>query len=79
VCRFEGRNPQRAVEICRERTPGLLARLEVPPGTENALWSLYQMELLFRYDEARLAGVLEHQSRIHTGILQMFDRDLEAR
>ena len=78
VCRFEGRNPQRAVEICRERTPGLLARLEVPPGTESALWSLYQMELLFRYDEARLAGVLGPPSRIHTGILQMFDRDLEA-
>ena len=77
VCRFEGRNPQRAVEICRERTPGLLSRLEVDPATESALWSLYRMELLFRYDEARLAGVLEHQSRIHTGILQMFDRDME--
>jgi hypothetical protein len=79
VCRFEGRNPTQAVEICRERTPGLLARLDVSPGTESALWSLYRMELLFRYDEARLAGVLGHQSRIHTGIVQMFDRDIEAR
>lgn len=78
VCRFEGRNPDRSVEICRERTPGLLPLLDVPRNAEDALWSLYRMELLFRYDEARLAGVLEQRSRIHSGILEMFARDMEA-
>lgn len=78
VCRFEGRKPARSVEICRERTPGLLSLLDVPAGSESALWSVYRMELLFRYDEARLAGVLGQRSRIHTGILEMFEREMEA-
>ena len=78
VCRFEGRNPERAVEICRKRSPGLLPLLDVPLRSEEALWSLYRMELLFRYDEARLAGVLERPSRIHAGILEMFATDMEA-
>jgi hypothetical protein len=78
TCRFEGRNPARSVEICRERTPGLLPLLDVPMGSENALWSVYQMELLFRYEEAGLAGVLERRSRIHQGILEMFESEMEA-
>jgi hypothetical protein len=78
VCRFQGRNPERAVEICRERTPRLLASLGVPTGAESALWSVYRLELLFRYDEARLAGVLGKQSRIHSGLVEMFEREMEA-
>jgi Phosphotransferase enzyme family len=78
VCRFEGRNPDRAVEICRERTPRLLASLGVPAAAEHALWSVYRLELLFRYDEARLAGVLTKPSRIHSGILEIFEREMEA-
>ena len=78
VCRFQGRNPDQSVEICSERTPSLLPLLDVPRGSEKTLWSVYRMELLFRYDEARLAGVLERQSRIHSGILEMFVREMEA-
>jgi hypothetical protein len=78
TCRFEGRNPARSVEICRERTPGLLPLLDVPLGSEDALWSVYQMELLFRYEEAGLAGVLERRSRIHQGILEKFQSEMEA-
>jgi hypothetical protein len=78
TCRFEGRNPARSVEICRERTPGLLPLLDVPMGSEDALWSVYRMELLFRYEEAGLAGVLERRSRIHQGILEMFESEMEA-
>ncbi|MGH9005221.1 MAG: hypothetical protein ACRDYV_19030, partial [Acidimicrobiia bacterium] len=78
TCRFEGRNPARSVEICRERTPGLLPLLDVRLGTEDALWSVYRMELLFRYEEAGLAGVLERRSRIHQGILEMFESEMEA-
>ena len=48
------------------------------PGSERALWVLYRLELLLRYDEARLAGVLARQSKIHEGILEMFDRDMEG-
>ena len=76
VCRFEGRNPERAVEICSERTPSLLPSLDVPLPSERALWSVYRMELLFRYDEARAAGV-GRQSRIQAGILEMFIREME--
>jgi hypothetical protein len=36
------------------------------------------MELLFRYEEAGLAGVLERRSRIHQGILEMFQLEMEA-
>lgn len=78
TCRFEGRNPARSVEICRERTPGLLPLLDVPMGSQDALWSVYRMELLFRYEEAGLAGVLERRSRIHQGILEMFESEMEA-
>ena len=58
TCRFEGRTPARSVEICSERTPGLLPLLDVPMGSERALWCVYRLELLFRYDEAGMAGVL---------------------
>ena len=78
TCRFEGRNPERSVEICRERTPGLLPLLDVPMGSEDALWSVYRMELLFRYEEAGLAGAIVKKSRIHQGILEMFDSEMEA-
>ncbi|MGH9040192.1 MAG: phosphotransferase [Acidimicrobiia bacterium] len=78
TCRFEGRNPARSVEICRERTPGLLPLLDIRMGSENALWSVYRMELLFRYEEAGLAGVLERRSRIHQGILELFESEMEA-
>jgi hypothetical protein len=50
----------------------------VPTGAESALWSVYRLELLFRYDEARLAGVLAKQSRIHSGLVEMFEREMEA-
>jgi hypothetical protein len=78
VCRFDGRTPPRSVEICSERTPSLLPLLDVPLDSERALWLVYRLELLFRYDEARAAGVLARQSKIHTGILEMFNRDMEA-
>ena len=78
TCRFEGRNPERSVEICRERTPGLLPLLDVPMGSEDALWSVYRMELLFRYEEAGLAGAIVKKSRIHQGILEMFESEMEA-
>jgi hypothetical protein len=78
VCRFDGRTPQRSVEVCSERTPSLLPLLDVPLDSERALWLVYRLELLFRYDEARAAGVLARQSKIHTGILEMFHRDMEA-
>ncbi|MEW6476285.1 MAG: hypothetical protein AB1679_28835 [Actinomycetota bacterium] len=78
VCRFEGRAPAHAVETCSERAAGLLPVLDVVPGSERALWSLYRLELLLRYDEARMAGVLARQSKIHEGILEMFDRDMEG-
>ena len=78
VCRFEGRTPPRAVEICSERTPSLLPLLDLPGGSERALWSLYRLELLFRYEEAREAGVLARPSKIHAGVLEMFNRDMEA-
>jgi len=78
VCRFDGRTPRESVAVCSERTPGLLARLDVPLDSEGALWALYRLELLFRYDEARVAGVLARQSKIHAGVLEMFNRDMEA-
>ena len=78
VCRFERKAPAEAVERCSERTPALLALLDVPPASEPALWLLYRLELLFRYDEAGSAGVLARPSKIHAGILEMFRRDLEA-
>jgi hypothetical protein len=78
VCRFDHRAPAAAVEICSERTPALLSALDVPPATEPALWLLYRLELLLRYDEARTTGVLARPSKIHEGILEMFDRDMEG-
>jgi hypothetical protein len=78
VCRFHGKTPQESVAACSGRTPGLLPLLDVPLGSEPALWALYRLELLFRYDEAREAGVLARQSKIHAGVLEMFIRDLEA-
>jgi hypothetical protein len=78
VCRFEGKPPADAVEICSERAAPHLRALDVVPGSERALWVLYRLELLLRYDEARLAGVLARQSKIHEGILEMFDRDMEG-
>jgi hypothetical protein len=78
VCRFERRPPAEAVERCSERTPGLLAGLDIPGGSEPVLWLLYRLELLFRYDEAGSAGVLARPSKIHAGIVEMFERDLEA-
>jgi hypothetical protein len=78
VCRFDGRTPQESVAAGSRRTPGLLPLLDVPLDSEAALWALYRLELLFRYDEAREAGVLARQSKIHAGVLEMFIRDLEA-
>ncbi|HYT40061.1 MAG TPA: hypothetical protein VEN99_11150 [Acidimicrobiia bacterium] len=78
VCRFDGKTPQQSVAICSERTPSLLPRIDVPLQSERALWALYRLELLFRYDEAREAGVLARQSKIHAGVLEMFIRDMEA-
>jgi hypothetical protein len=77
VCRFEGKAPAAAVETCSQRTPALLSALDVPPATEPALWLLYRLELLLRYDEARMTGVLARPSKIHEGILEMFARDME--
>ena len=48
-----GEDPRAAVEICSERTPSLLPPLDVPLDSERALWLVYRLELLFRYDEAR--------------------------
>jgi hypothetical protein len=77
VCRFEGQTPAAAVDRCSERLPSLLPVLNVETGSERALWLLYRLELLFRYDEARMTGVLARQSKIHEGILGMFVRDME--
>ena len=77
VCRFEGQTPAAAVDRCSERVASLLGDLDVEAGTESALWLLYRLELLFRYDEARMTGVLARQSKIHEGILGMFVRDME--
>jgi hypothetical protein len=77
-CRFGGGTAERSVEVSSQRTPSLLPSLEVPLDSERALWSVYRLELLFRYDEACEAGVLARPSKIHAGILEMFGRDLEA-
>lgn len=77
-CRFGGEGAEGSVELSSERTPGLLPSLDVPLDSERALWSVYRLELLFRYDEAREAGVLARPSKIHAGILEMFARDMEA-
>ncbi|HZI37787.1 MAG TPA: hypothetical protein VFF24_05730, partial [Acidimicrobiia bacterium] len=77
VCRFEGQTPAAAVDRCSERVASLLGALDVEAGSESALWLLYRLELLFRYDEARMTGVLARQSKIHEGILGMFVRDME--
>ena len=78
VCRFEGKAPTDAIGSCSERVAALLPVLDVEPGTLPALWLLYRLELLLRYDEARMAGVLARQSKIHEGLLEMFDRDMEG-
>ena len=78
VCRFEKKPPADAIESCSERAATLLTVLDVKPGSLPALWLLYRLELLLRYDEARMAGVLARQSKIHEGILEMFDRDMEG-
>jgi aminoglycoside phosphotransferase (APT) family kinase protein len=77
VCRFEGQTPDAAVDRCSKRVASLLGALDVEAGSESALWLLYRLELLFRYDEARMTGVLARQSKIHEGILGMFVRDME--
>jgi hypothetical protein len=77
VCRFDGRKPTESVEICRERTPEPLTQLGLPPGSDDALWNVYRMELLFRYEEARETGVLAQQSRIHGGMIAMFEGEME--
>lgn len=77
VCRFDGRKPAESVEICRERTPEPLAQLGLPPGSDEALWNVYRMELLFRYEEARETGVLAKHSRIHGGMIAMFEGEME--
>lgn len=76
--RFGGGGAERAVELSSERTPSLLPSLDVPLDSERALWAVYRLELLFRYDEARDAGVMARPSKIHAGILEMFARDMEA-
>jgi hypothetical protein len=78
VCRFEGKAPADAIASSSERVAALLPVLDVEPGTLDALWLLYRLELLLRYDEARTAGVLARNSKIHEGILRMFDRDMEG-
>jgi hypothetical protein len=78
VCRYEGRNAAEAVEICRQRTPDLLPLIDSDADSDDALWSCYRLELLFRYEEASRAGVLERRSRIHSGILDMIEREMEA-
>jgi hypothetical protein len=77
VCRFEGQAPAAAIASSSERVASLLAALDVEAGSEPALWLLYRLELLFRYDEANMTGVLARQSKIHEGILGMFVRDME--
>jgi hypothetical protein len=77
ICRFEGKAPADAVDTCAARLSNLLPVLDVSPATARALWLLYRLELLFRYDEARMTGVLARQSKIHEGILEMFARDME--
>jgi hypothetical protein len=78
VCRFEAKAPADAIGSCSERAAALLPALDVSPATLPGLWLLYRLELLLRYDEARMAGVLARKSKIHEGILEMFDRDMEG-
>jgi len=77
ICRFEGKAPAAAIESCSERLAGLLPVLDVAAESLGALWLLYRLELLFRYDEARMTGVLARQSKIHDGIVEIFVRDME--
>jgi hypothetical protein len=77
ICRFEGKTPAAAIESCSERLAGLLPVLDVAAESLGALWLLYRLELLFRYDEARMTGVLARQSKIHDGIVELFVRDME--
>jgi len=79
VCRFDGKAPGEAVDVCSQRLPGLLRQLDVPLDSERAVWAVYRLELLFRYEEADAAGVLARRpSKIHAGVLEMFHRDMEA-
>ena len=78
ACRFDGRTPSEAIDVCSARLADLLPRLDVPLDSERALWAVYRLELLFRYDEAGAAGVLAKPSKIHAGVLEMFHRDMEA-
>ena len=78
ACRFDGKAPADAVDACSQRLGGLLGPLDVPLDSERALWAVYRLELLFRYDEAGAAGVLAKPSKIHAGVLEMFHRDMEA-
>jgi hypothetical protein len=78
ACRFDGKAPADAVDACSERLPALLGPLDVPLDSERALWAVYRLELLFRYEEAGAAGVLTKPSKIHAGVLEMFHRDMEA-
>lgn len=72
--RYGGRNAGMAVEQSRPSTACLLDRLGAPPGSEAALWWLYQLELLLRYGEARAAGATDRESLLHRGLLEQFER-----
>lgn len=72
--RYGSRNARLAVEQSGPSTARLLDRLGAPAGSEQALWWLYQLELLVRYAEARAAGATDRESLLHQGLLDQFER-----
>ena len=77
VCRFAGWDSGRGRRDLFGADTVSAVRPRRSAGSEPALWLLYRLELLFRYDEARMTGVLARPSKIHEGILEMFARDME--
>ena len=75
--RAPDQDPDHALKRSRPRVRSVLELSGLDPGNEEALWLLYGLELLFRYDEARLAGVLAHPSTVHTTVLSMFTASME--
>ncbi|HLF41351.1 MAG TPA: hypothetical protein VI854_07750, partial [Acidimicrobiia bacterium] len=61
-----------AMASSRGRLGPRLRALDLDPGSDDALWLLYGLEILLRYEEARAEGALARPSTIHAGILALF-------
>jgi hypothetical protein len=71
--------PVAAFAPARRHTRTLLDRAGLHPGSDDALWLIYGLELLFRYEEARLAGALVRASAIHSAVFTLFKSAMETR